>query len=156
MIPDICGELLSSTGITQLAGLGHRAMPLRAVKFEDKLDLQVTLDPFEHFGFDMGAIPRAGVGLRPEFYAAQLDPLAIDQITERDTECAGKRQQDPGTGDILAALVFPDSLGRNSAVHGVGQTAQGIAGLAPGEFDAVSNHGGPPFQFTLAHFLYLL
>ena len=49
----------------KLPGLWDRALPLRAVEFEQQLDLQITLDPFEYFSLDF---EKWNLGLIPAYF----------------------------------------------------------------------------------------
>src|SRR5271157_6071281 len=62
-------QLLGIRYIVQLGRAWQRALPFGTVEVEDQLDLQVALNPFKHFRFNVSAVLCGGVCLRPEFDA---------------------------------------------------------------------------------------
>ena len=75
-VAHVVGKLLGIRNRTELPWPIERTLPSRTVEFECRLDLQVALDPLEHFGLDVRAIARAGVRkgrtMKKRFTEAQI------------------------------------------------------------------------------------
>ena len=136
----------------RLAGAGDRALPLRAVQIKDEFDLQIALDPFKDLGFDMGAIPCRGTGFGPEFHAAELDALSIQQVAQRHAQRLRKRRSTPELGMSSPRSYLPIAWAVTLSSIAADSPRKRKAGLTPGKLHPVGNHCAPPSSLHLIYY----